>query len=259
MHSKTKCTQPESLQRNTQRTPLISIAMASVQCCKPTSETCQQKRQENSMGQKVTTWVAEKIHHESQTSCHSREQPQYSQTRKMDQVIIAETQTQCVGQTHATDTTGHHRMHHATNGKAICQGNPKKRGEHKKKERKNLLQKIKDGISGNSSDSSSESDSDNDTCGKRKASTAVLRLIVCHQLWLTAVLYSSQNWYPLFSLTIFPRIFLAYSTYRLQLAHRIWIPKGHRFATYACSELFWRKDHRLIKGRLVCVSFHCWW
>ena len=141
--------------------------MASMQCYKPSNEICQQKCHENSLGQKVPEIASQTeilAHYKSQsiipdhtmsktqTQCYSQ-----TQTKQVDQGLAKAQSTQCMSQTHATE------------------GNTKKRGEHKKKERRNLLQKIKDGLSGHSSDSSSssESDSDNDNCKceKRKASS----------------------------------------------------------------------------------------
>lgn len=146
--------------------------MASMQCYKPSNEICQQKCHENSLGQKVPeiashTEIQAQYKSQSITPDHTMSKTQtqcYSQTqtKQVDQGLAKAQSTQCMSQTHAT------------NG-MTCEGNTKKRGEPKKKERRNLLQKIKDGLSGHSSDSSSssESDSDNDNrkCEKRKASS----------------------------------------------------------------------------------------
>ncbi|XP_050269029.1 uncharacterized protein LOC126713336 [Quercus robur] len=145
--------------------------MASMQCYKPSNEICQQKCHENSLGQKVPeiashTEIQAQYKSQSITPDHTMSKTQtqcYSQTqtKQVDQGLAKAQSTQCMSQTHAT------------NG-MTCEGNTKKRGEPKKKERRNLLQKIKDGLSGHSSDSSSssssESDSDNDNrkCEKRK-------------------------------------------------------------------------------------------
>ncbi|KAL0015978.1 hypothetical protein SO802_003047 [Lithocarpus litseifolius] len=98
----------------------------------------------------------------TQTQCYSQ-----TQTKQVDQGLAKAQSTQCKSQTHSSHTKGRLGKHHATNG-MTCEENTKKRDEHKKKERRNLLQKIKDGLSGHSSDSSSssgsESDSDNDNC-----------------------------------------------------------------------------------------------
>ncbi|KAM4123189.1 hypothetical protein ACB094_01G141400 [Castanea mollissima] len=129
--------------------------MASMQCYKPSNETCQQKCHENSLGQKVPEMAGHVLvlkgknpgsETSSQTYCKSQTeiQAQYKSQSIIPDHTTSKTQTQCYSQTQT-----------------------KKRGEHKKKERRNLLQKIKDGLSGHSSDSSgssSESDSDNDNC-----------------------------------------------------------------------------------------------
>jgi hypothetical protein len=166
--------------------------MASLQCVKPSNETCQQKYNERSAGQevsKMTTLVVDQVfHHGSLTTSQTHPQPQSGQscpaketlsktktccqsqakTQQLDQGI-AKVQTQCPGKSATLATKGgHHGKNHASNGTAS-------KGKTKKKESKNLLQKIKDGISGNSSssDSSSESDSDNDTRGKTKVSSVI--------------------------------------------------------------------------------------
>ncbi|XP_061337893.1 uncharacterized protein LOC133284805 [Gastrolobium bilobum] len=124
--------------------------MASVQCYKTCEESCQQKSQHSSLGQKVSELF--KGHHnqqpKTQTQC-------CSQTEVLSQSghLTAITQTQCC-QTETTHTNG-------TPTKS--QGRRTKR-EHKR----NLFQKMKDGLSGHSSDSSSDSESDNENCQKRK-------------------------------------------------------------------------------------------
>lgn len=132
--------------------------MASLQCVKPSNETCQQKSNERSAGQevsKMTTLVVDQVfHHGSLTTSQTHPQPLSGQSCPAKETL-SKTKTCYQSQ--------------AKNGTAC-------KGKTKKKERKNLLQKIKDGISGNSSSSdscSSESDSDNDTRGKRKASSVI--------------------------------------------------------------------------------------
>ena len=141
--------------------------MASMQCYKPTDQT-EVQAQYQSKSQLPAHTVST-----TQIKCYSQ-----TQTHEVDQGLPKAQSTQFITQTHASRTNGHHGTHRATNGMACqpCQGNTKKRGEHKKKERRNLLQKIKDGLSGHSSDSSSssESDSDNDNCEKRKASDIII-------------------------------------------------------------------------------------
>ncbi|KAJ1408221.1 hypothetical protein SESBI_23759 [Sesbania bispinosa] len=130
--------------------------MASVQCYKTCEESCQQKNQHNSFGQKVSDlFKGHNRHSKEGTQTHAQ---CYSQTEVLSQsghVVAKSTQTQCTQtQTTAGTTTK-------------CQG--RGRREHKR----NLLQKIKDGLSGHSSDSSSsesESESDDENCSKRKAS-----------------------------------------------------------------------------------------
>ncbi|KAM1097395.1 hypothetical protein ACFX13_015137 [Malus domestica] len=124
--------------------------MASMQCHKPaTNEACPKTSQnmpasESSLGQKVSGFL--KGHHGSHSSSHT--------------------------QRSATATNG--QGHHATNGTA-CHGRTKKKGEHRNKKTgggRNLLQKIKDGISGHSSSSSDSSDGESDKEGscRKKAS-----------------------------------------------------------------------------------------
>ncbi|OMO79732.1 hypothetical protein CCACVL1_13474 [Corchorus capsularis] len=79
-------------------------------------------------------------------------------------------QNQCM----TSHTNGNHCMtshtngHHASGNATACQqGKTKRRGATKK--RSGFLQKIKDGISGDSS-SSSDSESDDEKCGAKKAS-----------------------------------------------------------------------------------------
>ncbi|KAJ7961853.1 Cold-shock protein [Quillaja saponaria] len=123
--------------------------MASAQCYKPASESCQQK---NSLGQKVTDIASSVVKHHGPTPnhCHSK-----TQVQSYPNNTTTNTQTHSYSQTHTIDPP-------ATT--SPCQG--KARRTHKR----NLFQKIKDGLSGHSSDSSSssESDNDNEKCEKRK-------------------------------------------------------------------------------------------
>ena len=125
---------------------LPPVSMASVQCNKTCEESCQQKNQHSSLGQKVSD-LFKGHHHQAETHTHTQCS---SQTKVQSQ------------QGHAT-TQCYQSQTHATNG--ACHG--RTRRQHKNK---NLVQKIKDGLSGHSSDSSSESDSDDEKCRNRKAS-----------------------------------------------------------------------------------------
>jgi hypothetical protein len=148
--------------------------MASLQCVKPSSETCHQKCSENSLGQqvsKMTTSVAEEVlHHGSQS--HARGKPQAAgETLSKSKTLRKEegvAKAQAPGKSLAAHTKGHHGENHASNGE----------GKAKKKEKKHLLHKVKHGggSSNDSSSSSSESDSDNDTRGKKKASSVIILL-----------------------------------------------------------------------------------
>lgn len=119
--------------------------MASVECHKTCEESCQQqKRQHESLGQKVSELFKGNHHRHSNegTQTHTTAQC-YTQTEVLSQSsghLVAKTET-----TQCTQTQGTSRRQH----------------------KRNLFQKIKDGLTGHSSDSSSESDSDNENCPNR--------------------------------------------------------------------------------------------
>ncbi|CAL0331000.1 unnamed protein product [Lupinus luteus] len=131
--------------------------MASVQCYKTCEQSCQQKNQHESLGQKVAgLFKGQHSDHsnaaiQTQTQCCTQTQVHSSHSGH----AIAKTQTtQCCSTQIKTDA-------HAT-GATDCHG--RNRREHNR----NLVQKIKDGLSGHSSDTSSDSESDNENCHKRK-------------------------------------------------------------------------------------------
>jgi len=126
--------------------------MASTQCYKPCEQTCQQKNQNASFGQKVSDFF--KGHHN-----HSSE--------------VTHTSTQCSSHTKTFSHSGHSTTKTETQcGCPKTQTNANKRG-HKK----GLVQNIKDRFSEHdgSSSSSSDSESDDENCRKRKASNVYIK------------------------------------------------------------------------------------
>ncbi|XVF51343.1 hypothetical protein PTKIN_Ptkin04bG0177600 [Pterospermum kingtungense] len=132
--------------------------MASVQCCKPVEKTnC---NQHPSLGQKVSemansVFKGQESHHShdqtTQTHCYSQTETYYTDHG------VEKTQTKtCYSQTQG------HSPRRTTS--RTSQNPCMKTKTHKK--RSGLLQKIKDGISGDSS--SSDSESDDEKCGARK-------------------------------------------------------------------------------------------
>ncbi|KAK6263227.1 hypothetical protein QUC31_009043 [Theobroma cacao] len=139
--------------------------MASVQCCKPAEKSCcHQGHQDHSLSQKVSGMASSIF--KGHGSHHSDGQPTeccgQTQGHCPHHTTSHTSQNQCMSQ-----TNGHKTQHDASGTAMACQGKTKKRGEHKKR---GLLQKIKDGISGDDSSSSSDSESDDDKCGTKKAS-----------------------------------------------------------------------------------------
>ncbi|EEF51330.1 uncharacterized protein LOC8287754 [Ricinus communis] len=136
--------------------------MASAQCCKPVEKTCSQGQQQNhSLGQKVSEMVGS-VFKKDQTHCSGQTTISSGTNNGHGKAKNHTTCNRQEGQGHA----------HELSGTATCDTNCNRKtrrhnGEHK---RRGLLQKIKDGISGNSdSDSScSESDSDDEKCGRKK-------------------------------------------------------------------------------------------
>lgn len=147
--------------------------MASIQCQKPATEACQQNchkprsNQSSSLGQKVSEMASflkggcHRMHGQPHTTTHTTTQC-YSQT------ITYKTSAQGLGPP----------KHQAgsSNGVMASHGKTKKTmgGEHKIRERDhiNLFQKIKDGISSDSSCSDSgESDSDHE--GNRRKNKVI--------------------------------------------------------------------------------------
>ncbi|XVE58043.1 hypothetical protein DITRI_Ditri04bG0138300 [Diplodiscus trichospermus] len=143
--------------------------MASVQCVEKTS--CQQHP---SLGQKVSDMASSVFKGHGSHHSHGQTTEYYSQTETYyTDHGVEKTQTKyCHSESqgrrphhtmsHTSQTNGHQGLHHAS-GDMACQGKTKRRGEGKKR---GLFQKIKDGISGDSS--SSDSDSDDEKCGTRK-------------------------------------------------------------------------------------------
>ncbi|XP_004503634.1 uncharacterized protein [Cicer arietinum] len=129
--------------------------MASVQCYKICEQSCQQhktQQQHGSLGQKVTDLFKGHPNEGTQTQYCSKKTEVISQSGN----LVSKSETKKCNQTF--NNSG------ASSTTVKCQG--RNRRQHK---RNNLFQKIKDGISGHSSDSSSdESDSDNEHCHNRK-------------------------------------------------------------------------------------------
>ncbi|XVF12998.1 hypothetical protein REPUB_Repub08aG0169100 [Reevesia pubescens] len=143
--------------------------MASVQCYKPVEKSsCHQEQQNHSFGEKVSEMASSvfKGHgsHHSQgqtTEYYSKTEAYYTDHG------VEKTQTQyCHSQTKGPQHTMSHTSQtngHQAPGAMACQGKTGRRGSTK---RRSLLQKIKDGISGDSS-SSSDSESDDEKCGTK--------------------------------------------------------------------------------------------
>ncbi|CAL5214929.1 unnamed protein product [Lathyrus oleraceus] len=141
--------------------------MASAQCYKTCEQSCQQKahhnhqQQHSSIGQKVTDLF--KGHHNDGTQTKTE---YYSETDVIYQPgYVAKNQSNtCNRHNHAATATATTVVTGTTVAK--CQG-------RNRKEKRNMFQRIKDGISGHSSDSGSSSDecdSDNENRRHRKAS-----------------------------------------------------------------------------------------
>ncbi|XP_050378932.1 uncharacterized protein LOC126796212 [Argentina anserina] len=138
--------------------------MASIQCHRPANQACQQicqkpssNHQSSSLGQKVSEMAGflkggvHRMHGQphTTTTCYSQQTVTYRNSEHQG----------LNGPKHHGGGTS------TTNGVMACNGKTKKtRGDRHQKERdgRNLFQKIKDGISGDSSCSDSESDSDNE-------------------------------------------------------------------------------------------------
>ncbi|XP_022733372.1 uncharacterized protein LOC111287243 [Durio zibethinus] len=146
--------------------------MASVQCYKPNEKTsCHQNP---SLGEKVSEMASSIFKGHGSNHGHGQTTERYSQTevyytdhgveKTQTEYYSSQTEEHSPRHTmsHTSQTNGHQSLHHAS-GAMACQGKAKKRGEGKKR---GLLQKIKDGLSGDSS--SSDSESDDEKCGTRK-------------------------------------------------------------------------------------------
>ncbi|KAK7358534.1 hypothetical protein VNO77_00466 [Canavalia gladiata] len=122
--------------------------MASVQCQKTCEESSQQKRQHGSFGEKISEFFKGHQHHDHPNDGTKTHTQYYSQTEVVSQSghLTSKTQTQCSCSN--TDTKG--------------------QGRNTKQNKKSLFQKIKDGLSGHSSESESESDSDSDNENRHK-------------------------------------------------------------------------------------------
>jgi hypothetical protein len=153
--------------------------MASAQCYRTCEQSCQQQN-----------------HHQQQQQHHHQQQQQHSSIGQKISGLFGhrdegtQTKTQCYKQTEVIYQPGHVAKNqtsqctrtnanhvHAANGTtttaANCQGKNRRVREHKR----NMFQRIKDGVSGHSSDSGSssdESDSDNENRRNRKASIYII-------------------------------------------------------------------------------------
>ncbi|XWS48819.1 hypothetical protein CRYUN_Cryun13aG0109100 [Craigia yunnanensis] len=147
--------------------------MASVQCNKPNEEISRDHHP--SLGQKVSEMASSIFkghgshHSDGQTTEFYSQTEVYYTDHGMEKTQTQYSYSQTQGH------SPHHTMSHTSqngdqaSGAMACQGKTKKRDEEKKR---GLLQKIKDGISG---DSSSDSESDDEKCGTRKASNTKLK------------------------------------------------------------------------------------
>ncbi|CAK8579322.1 unnamed protein product [Lathyrus sativus] len=144
--------------------------MASVQCYKTCEQSCQhknnyhqQQQQHSSIGQKVT--VLFKGHHNDGTQTKTE---YYSETD-----VIYQPGYVAKNHSNTCNRTSHNRNHnHAATGTTIVTGTTAEKCQGRnRKERRNMFQRMKDGISGHSSDSGSSSDecdSDNEYRRHRK-------------------------------------------------------------------------------------------
>ncbi|KAL5052873.1 hypothetical protein RYX36_033555 [Vicia faba] len=137
--------------------------MASSQCYKTSEQSCQQKthhhQQHSSIGQKVTDLF--KGHHNDGTQTKTE---YYSET----DVIY---QPGYVAKNQSNTCNGTRHNHAATGTTVVTATTAAKYQGRNRKEKRNMFQKIKDGISGHSSDSGSSSDecdSDNENRRHRK-------------------------------------------------------------------------------------------
>ncbi|XVF51344.1 hypothetical protein PTKIN_Ptkin04bG0177700 [Pterospermum kingtungense] len=152
--------------------------MASLQYCEPVEKTnC---NQHPSLGQKVSemansVFKGQGSHHShdqaTQTRCYSQTETYYTDhgvEKIQTKTCYSQTEghsprhtTSCTSPNQCMSQTSCQQANHHASGAKACQGKTK---THKK--RSGLLQKIKDGISGDSS--SSDSESDDEKCGARK-------------------------------------------------------------------------------------------
>ena len=182
--------------------------MASVQCYRTCQESCQQESHHGSLGQKVSDMF--KGHHnhhnaatQSQTHCYGQSQmlPHSHSGHHNQYSAGTQTHTQGYGQNqmlpqshsgHAATTKMTQTEYHYSQTQKTTQGiatgiggssrkcHGRSRREHKQG---SMFQKIKDGLSGHSSDScgssDSESDSDNENCHRRRVSITFM-IIYCN-------------------------------------------------------------------------------
>ncbi|PNX73426.1 hypothetical protein L195_g029327 [Trifolium pratense] len=165
--------------------------MASAQCYKTCEQSCQQQnhhhhqqQQHSSIGQKITGLFG---HHnegtQTKTQCHSQTEVIYQPGH------VAKNQTSQCNQTSANHV---HTANGTTTTAANCQGKNRRVREHKK----NMFQRIKDGVSGHSSDSGSssdESDSDNENRRNRKATLQLRRNCTANNKLEFAILKVQYN------------------------------------------------------------------
>ncbi|KAI5383475.1 hypothetical protein KIW84_070742 [Lathyrus oleraceus] len=158
--------------------------MASAQCYKSCEQSCQhknnyhQQQQHSSIGHKVTDFY--KGHHNDGTNSQC-----YSQTEVIYQPGHASK--------YQSNTCNQTRYNHTATGPTIVTGTTAAKCQGRnRRERRNMFQRMKDGISGHSSDSGSSSDecdSDNENRRHRKATAALiiinwsLRIEVCGDCW----------------------------------------------------------------------------
>ncbi|CAL5214931.1 unnamed protein product [Lathyrus oleraceus] len=137
--------------------------MASAQCYKSCEQSCQhknnyhQQQQHSSIGHKVTDFY--KGHHNDGTNSQC-----YSQTEVIYQPGHASK--------YQSNTCNQTRYNHTATGPTIVTGTTAAKCQGRnRRERRNMFQRMKDGISGHSSDSGSSSDecdSDNENRRHRK-------------------------------------------------------------------------------------------
>ncbi|KAI5383469.1 hypothetical protein KIW84_070741 [Lathyrus oleraceus] len=173
--------------------------MASAQCYRTCEQSCQHKnhhhqQQHSSIGQKVTDFY--KGHHNDGTQYYQQQQQHSSIGHKADfykghHNDGTQTKTEYYSETDVIYQPGYvaknqsntcnqtrHNHNHAATGTTIVTGTTAEKCQGRnRRERRNMFQRIKDGISGHSSDSGSSSDecdSDNENRRHRKATVPII-------------------------------------------------------------------------------------